>query len=56
MFSEEAKQLSVLLDNGLSANQAARENSEKILLQSAQTNPSVMIELLLDILRSRIRT
>ena len=53
MLSEDGKQLAILLDNGLSPNQGLRENSEKVLLQSASNNPGAMVELLLDILKGK---
>ena len=52
MNNDDIAQLTILLDNGLSPDQATRENSEKILLQSATTNPSQMVEILIEIIRS----
>lgn len=52
MNNDDITQLTILLDNGLSPDQATRENSEKVLLQSATTNPTQMVETLLEIIRS----
>lgn len=52
MNNDDQTQLMILLDNGLSPDQATRENSEKVLLQSATSNPSQMVEILLEILKS----
>lgn len=54
MNNDDLVQLTILLDNGLSPDQATRENSEKVLLQSATGNPSQMVECLLEILKSTI--
>jgi hypothetical protein len=50
MSAEDVKQLIVLLDNGLSPDKAIRENSEKVLIQSATNNTSQMVQTLLAIL------
>ena len=54
MNSDDLVQLTILLDSGLSPEQATRENSEKVLLQSATTNPSQMVDCLLEILKSSL--
>jgi hypothetical protein len=51
MNNDDLVQLTILLDNGLSPDQATRENSEKVLLQSTTTNPSQMVECLLEIIK-----
>ena len=50
MSAEDINELTLLLGNGLSPDKAIRENSEKILIQSASANTSPMVQILLAIL------
>lgn len=50
---EDLRQLVGLLTNSLEANKEIRENAEKILIETAEKNTSVMVQLLLEILKGR---
>jgi hypothetical protein len=51
---EDLRQLVGLLINSLEPNKEIRENSEKILIETAEKNTTVMVQLLLEILKGRI--
>lgn len=50
---EDLRQLVGLLTNSLEANKEIRENAEKILIETAEKNTSVMVQLLLEIIKGR---
>lgn len=50
---EDLRQLVGLVNNSLDANKEIRENAEKILIETAEKNTSVMVQLLLEILKGR---
>jgi hypothetical protein len=52
MSESDISQLIQLLENGLNADEKIRTSSENIMLQGATNNPSDMVNLLLDILKS----